>query len=758
MAEDQRDGAEEGRGAAEGAGTAEHAVSETTRLPSESTVSDAVVDRIESPVQTPAPEPATEQIQLPAQVPAPTPAADEVTDRIASPVQASAPEAGTEQIPFPVQALAPEAATEQIQPLSQAPAPEAATERIQPLSQAPAPEAATERIQPPAQPPVPEAATEQIQPSFQPPYQPLVPPPDTDLNANPYAAADQYQYPAQAANPYAATEQVQPQAQPQPQFQPPYQQPTPYAGADQFQFGAPPPGSDAGAGQIQFQQPAQPLGPPDRWRAAAVAVLNLSGLGLGYVLMRRWLPAAACWVATAILLVIALPADPNGTPGGVLIVYLALLVLAAVHGWFRGLRTPLSWPKRSTLAAGLAVVLLAVPVVASVVYNQAQENAVQQMLLGRLAQADSLVAATEGESFSSAQPQYDAALATYSDLIENYHGSQAGDLVPNRLSVFYQTVAVTYAQHDYCDAIAPLSYLRGVPDKITATDLGSLATWPDDRLATSLYQCGAGSLGSSSGSSTVTTDLNELLTTFPASKQAAQVAPAVAGAISKAAGGIGGSAPCTATTTLQTLGSQAAALSGGSTSVTAALHKDGTTAASDVESGTYACGVSQYRSGNFTDAQTTMTNFVKAFPHDPNDALAQNFTIAAQIAEQEPAAGKVVPTTATGGDVSVTFLNDSPDPIQILYTGPVTGSITLGACGSCSTYSSNADGQANACSNSGIDYPQTTISLAAGTTYLLHQNTNDSSTTPNAYSEQYGAGNAYEDCAFETSSSFTAGL
>ena len=504
--------------------------------------------------------------------------------------------------------------------------------------------------------------------------------------------------------------------------------------------------------QIQFQLPAEPPAPADRRRAAVVGVLNLSVLGLGYALMRRWVPATLCWIATGILLLVALPVVPSGISGGLIVVYLIVLVLAAVHGAWRGLRTPLAWPQRPQVAAALAVVLLAVPIGGAVLYNQAQANAVQQMLLGQLHQADLLVSGTAGESFATAEPQYNTALATYKDLLDNNRGSQAGQQVPGQLTVFYETVAAPYAQRDYCDAIAPLTYLLGLSGTVTPGDLGSLATWPNDRLATSLYQCGVASLGTS-GNSTATTDLSQLLTTFPTSSQAAKVGPAVAAAINSAANGIGGAKPCDVVPTLQTLGSQASTLAGSTTGTAAALHKDSATASADVESGTYACGVSQYKSGDFSDAETTMNNFASTYPNDPNKALAQNFSIAAQIAQQEPAAGKVIPTLAAGdsNSVTVTILNDSPDPMQILYTGPVTGTITIGACGSCTTYSSTTAGQQNACSNSSISYPQATINLLPGTTYYLQQNTGSSGASPNTTSEQYDAGNAYTDCTFETS-------
>ena len=501
---------------------------------------------------------------------------------------------------------------------------------------------------------------------------------------------------------------------------------------------------------MRIPPPPAPRPRGDRWRAATVGVLNLSGLGVGYALMRRWRAAAGCWIATGILLVIALPPDANGVPGALIVLYLLVLVLAAVHGAWRGLRTPLTWPRRPPVAAALAAVLLVVPVGGAALYDHAHVDAVQQLLLGRLAGADQLVAGTAGEPFADAESQDDAAMAVYRDLLEHDGSSRAGRLVPGRLDAFYQTVAAPYTRDDYCDAIAPLTYLRTLSGSFSSGTLGSLATWPDDRLATSLYQCGVAALGTG-GNSTATTDLNELLSTFPASSQAGGIASAAAAVIGKAAAGIGGSKSCSVTDTLQTLDTQVSAISGGTAAEDAALQKAGDEADADVESGTYACGVAQYRSGDFNDAETTMNDFTSTYPHDKNKALAQNYSIAAQIAEQEPAAGKVVPTLASGGDVQVTFLNDSPDPVDVLYTGPVTGTVHIGACGKCSTYGSTQEGQQDACSDSGIDYPQATIDLQPGTTYILQQDSDGSSANANASSQQYEAGNAYEGCLFETS-------
>ncbi|SEG89912.1 hypothetical protein SAMN05216223_12121 [Actinacidiphila yanglinensis] len=530
-------------------------------------------------------------------------------------------------------------------------------------------------------------------------------------------------------------------------------------GAPGSAYGAPggvfgPPGSPGGF--LPPPPPAPPRPPADALRAVGVALLNLSGLGLGYAFMRRWLGFAICLIASGILLVVALPAKPDGVSGGALVAYLVFLVLAAAHGAWRGLRTRLSWPPLAPVAIVLGVVLLAVPAGGVVLYDNARDNATQKMLLDRLAAADTKVAAAKGKDFASAQSQYKSALASYRDLKDHHSGSKAAHLVPDRMRTFYSTVAAPYDQKQYCDAVPPLKYLRTVPGSFGKDGLGSLATWPDDRLATSLYECGAADLEStdeSAASGGDENDLGELLTTFPQSAQAAKVEPAVGSTIDKAAKAITGSDPCGATDKVRGLGSFASTLSGKANgSAASALTKDSTRANGHVESGTYACGVHEYKSGDFDTALTTMNDFASTYPHDKNHALAKKFSIAAEIAKEEAAAGKHVPTMASGGSIKLIVSNDSPDPVEILYTGKVTGSFTLPACGSCSDYSSEITAGGSACQASGKHYPKKTVYLPTGTIYILHKPSGGSTATAHADSETLSSGSYYTDCAYTVSS------
>ncbi|MFD7880851.1 hypothetical protein ACFV3N_00290 [Streptomyces bauhiniae] len=292
-----------------------------------------------------------------------------------------------------------------------------------------------------------------------------------------------------------------------------------------------------------FTVPPMPSGPPpappSALRAAAVALLNLSGLGLGYALLRRWGPLALCLAATAVLLFVALPADADGLPTGVLVGYLVVLLLAAAHGARLGLRTPLS--PRAPLALLLGLVLLAVPAGGALWYDGARAEAEQQALLGRLEKADDLVAAAGRHTFAASRADYRSALAVYRDLAVDHPGSRAADRVPARMRAYYSSVGAAYGRGEYCVAVEPLQFLRTVPRTMPAGELGSLARWPDDRLATSLYECGKADLGD--GGEAWTGRFRELLADFPGSPAAAKVVPAVDAAVRSAQQGSAGRRP-----------------------------------------------------------------------------------------------------------------------------------------------------------------------------------------------------------------------
>ncbi|MFL6112961.1 MAG: hypothetical protein ACJ786_16640 [Catenulispora sp.] len=529
--------------------------------------------------------------------------------------------------------------------------------------------------------------------------------------------------------------------------------------ADQDPYSAPLPTPYPAAGQ--WGPPVPPAVPPpvpptwrptaaDRLRAAVAGALNLSGLGVGYLLTRRWVAAGVCWVATGILLLVTLPVGPKGVPAGVVAGYLVFLAIVAVHGAVRALRSPMTWPGQTWVAAALALVLLAVPAGGVVLYDHARSNAIQTMLLGRLKQADDLVAIGARDS-DGAHQVYGNALAGYRDLLIDHPGSRAGKLVPARLASFYQTVAAPFADGQFCQAIAPLTYLRTVPTTIPAPALGDLATWPDDRLATALLRCGTTAFDAADGSPGASSYLQQLMTTFPRSAQAAQVPATAAATIDTTAAGLTGPDPCGATEKLRKLVTQLSALSSTENNQRAALVKDHDTADRDVESGTFTCGKSQYAKGAFADAEKTMQSFVTGYPKDPDNALAGKFVIAAQIAQQDADAGKQPPTLAVGGSVTIIIANDSPTATHVLYTGSATGTVDLAACTKCKAYPTAQSAKDNACASASIDYPNTTITVPPGTLYIFDTG-NSGPLAAKVITLQAGAGDIEGFCTYETSS------
>ncbi|MFE6399289.1 hypothetical protein [Streptomyces alboflavus] len=571
-----------------------------------------------------------------------------------------------------------------------------------------------------------------------PPAMPPVTPATPATPATP--TAPEPSAPPAAPHPYA--QPAQPATPPPPPTYGPPQQPPPAPPA------APPtsPAQPYGTPEL-LEPPATPRapapdpGPPEPLRPLAAALLNLTGLGLGYVLIRAWIPAALCWVATAALLLVALPADVDGVPGGALLGYVVVLALAAADAARRARRTPIGWRLRAPLAAGLGIVLLAVPASGALAYDSAQDEAVEEMLLDRLDKADRLVKAQEGRPFTATESEYRDALGTYRDLVRDHAGSRAADRVPDRLDTYYKSVAAPYADRQYCEAIEPLKYLRTLPDSLGKDRLGRLATWPDNRLADSFYACGMTSLGKTGGGS----DLRELMSTFPESDAAAKVVPGIRAAIDERADELTGPDPCSATTELRAIRTTAETLPGETASSLRAK------AAGTIRSGSYACGVDDFKDGRYTEAAKTLSGYADTYKDSGRAKRARTIAIAAEVAAARPQAGGKLPAQrGPGSGQEFVIKNDGPSAVEVLFTGPATGSVKLGPCLGCTTYSSRTEGRAKACKASGRSYPQKTLRLPAGEYHFLYKRGTGAGNLVRDHSDgaKVQGGYRYTDCAY----------
>ncbi|MFF1510802.1 hypothetical protein [Streptomyces sp. NPDC058326] len=513
-------------------------------------------------------------------------------------------------------------------------------------------------------------------------------------------------------------------------------------------YGPPPPGYGGG------QPPApQPPGDANPAQAAMIGLLNLSCLGLGYVLLRNWIGAALCWIATAALLVFALPADVDGVAPGLLIGYGVFLLAVAADGARRGLRATLRIGAGfRRLALPLALVLLAVPAGGSLAYGAARDEAKEQALLERLAAADVLVESGDGLPFASAEPIWRKALVTYQDLGTKHAGSRAGKLVPARLDAYYETVSGPYTEKKYCAAVPLLKHLRGLPATFDKELLGSRPAKTDEPLAESLYECGTSALGVQAAEPPASDSLNELLDTFPKSAHAARVEPAVRAAVKTRTNALGGAEPCDATTELRALRSSLDNMTDPSFE---AVAKD---AAAGVQKGDFACGTDHFRDKEFSSAAKAMTDYATTYPSSPQAAHARSIAIAAEIAEEEPEAGKKLPPADAPGGARMVMVvsNDGPGEVELLYTGPMTGKVTLDACKTCTKYKApilTISPKIKACTGPASKYPKATILLPAGNYHFLQKRAAGTSSAGDTKSSRtkIEPGYSYTNCLYVTS-------
>ncbi|WP_246095091.1 tol-pal system YbgF family protein [Streptomyces roseicoloratus] len=554
-----------------------------------------------------------------------------------------------------------------------------------------------------------------------------------------------------------------PQTPPQPPAHPPVYDAVPPPGTPATGFGpapgaTPAPGFGPGGGAGAMPPAGPPLPPPpppppQPWsHAVAAGLLNLSFLGLGYVLLRQWIGAVVCWAATVALVVAALPADPDGIPVGALASYGVFLLLAAADAARRARRTPLaSWAAaRQGLVVPLALALFAVPVGGGFAYGAARDEAKEQRLLEQLAAADKLVKDGEGQTFTSVESGYRSALDTYQRIGTKHAGSRAGKLVPDRVQAYYASVSAPYGKKDYCRAVPALTHLRELPRTLDAALLGTVAGRADEPLAESLFQCGTGTAGNAGQETSSADHLNALLTTFPQSPYAQKVEPALREALRTRDKSLG-VAPCATAEDLRRFDTTVGALP---SAAFAPLGKD---VDRSIQRGDFACGIDQFKKKDYAEAVSTMNDYVKDYPGSPQTAQARNVAIVAEIAEESPAAGGKVPSGATpdGSGMVMVVSNDGPGEVELLYTGPVTGRVTLPACGGCKAYPSilPVGGKVKACSGPSSKYPKRTLTLPPGTYQMLQKRagTSTSAEVKKASTAKIESGYSYTNCLYVTS-------
>lgn len=131
-----------------------------------------------------------------------------------------------------------------------------------------------------------------------------------------------------------------------------------------------------------------------------------------------------------------------------------------------------------------------------------------------------------------------------------------------------------------------------------------------------------------------------------------------------------------------------------------------------VPAGLLKCGVKQFERGQYVASAQNMDRLLDSYPRAKDADYAERIRIAAGIALVDPKAGVKLPARNEPEDtVTMTVYNYSPDPFEMVYTGPATGAIMIDACDDCAYY---AEGKQPSCDAYSLTLPSTTFTVPAG--------------------------------------------
>ncbi|MGP3966951.1 tetratricopeptide repeat protein [Streptomyces sp. 6N223] len=497
-----------------------------------------------------------------------------------------------------------------------------------------------------------------------------------------------------------------------------------------------------------------------RRRGSAAALLNLSGLGLGYLYLRLWGRAVWYWLFTALLIVLANALNAADSATAWLIIYGLWLVLAAYRGWIHGSKGETATIRSSALAplAGVLAIALAVTGVllyrslpqgeldeaeevhaegrceeAIPRYERAAESRYEFTLSPALADARAGIAACElllAAEDAAGSGDFTSAVAHYEDYLRRYAGeppfagaearliglrldeadalagqaaasgawegaggyleafeayfalradhpgSEEAGQTAERVEGMYVTETAAFDNGRFCEAIdglRPFTELAEHFDEPEARDIDERA---ERALPEAVYGCGSiryedGRFCQAAGEFREAARLPGAPDDL--ARQARTMVPRSRYECGRALGD-----PCEATPHFEAAADSPAA--------TDRLAGD---AESALRGALFDCGERAYEDGAYEEARQALRRLVDDYPGDARAGEAQDLLIAIEIAEvaADGGAGELPDPSEAGtgaaGVATVEIENGSSETLEILYTGPETGRITIDECSGC---------------------------------------------------------------------------
>ncbi|TQM42943.1 hypothetical protein [Pseudonocardia cypriaca] len=497
-------------------------------------------------------------------------------------------------------------------------------------------------------------------------------------------------------------------------------------------------------GEAQADEPGESPAPePERapeertWSAPAAALLNLTGLGLGYLYLRCWLRATACLVIVALMVVVAFANDASGSPWlwRVLAATWAVATAADAWGVARGRPRPVT---RAQWLRPLALGFVAVLVVAGAHIGYAgAARATYAAGLEAQGRADCTQA---NRSFDALTGPYELTLsrdvpaaalrrAECSDFIGAEEAERSGALA-GAVSA-YQAF-----RRDHAGSLLEPFAREGARRVLLAWAVALRGAGDLDG-AIARYRDLLGELGGEPGAAQVRADLAATHVDRAAAARATMAAAAGAARVDAMRAAMDdlllvgqelGDTPAAAgvpQAVLDTFAQANSAFTEGRFCdalpvLDYAITLPEAAGVAPVANGDRArslsgCGLANFSTGDYTGATDRFRSLTTDYPNDPGVPQARSALIAAEVGlAAEMPLPLPAPIDAPASEPVVVY-NAAGTEVRVLVAGPTAQEVTLPACPGCpASYALGADSCPGAAGK-----PSSSIRLRPGTYYVL---------------------------------------
>lgn len=168
------------------------------------------------------------------------------------------------------------------------------------------------------------------------------------------------------------------------------------------------------------------------------------------------------------------------------------------------------------------------------------------------------------------------------------------------------------------------------------------------------------------------------------------------------------------------------------------------TATVDRPGALFQCGLTQYEAGSWGESSTTFDRFVAEYPDDPQNAQARADAIAARASAVTGTPPAALPGPFAGdtpGPIPVTLYNDNPAEVRVYVLGPTAHEIVLPGCAGCPA-SYATDGEACPTFDG---RPSARLTLPAGDYTIISQY---ATTNPAVQTSAVERGFEYTNCLY----------